>query len=275
MNTIAHIINPVIVDETSDLLIAQPITFETMRIARKNVRGTAAVQLWTAQYPEDRSLVPNGWLMTPDLDRSVLDVGTFKHLRKLPLMRDILDRLYEATDAEYLIYTNVDIALMPHFYTVVDRFIEAGIDAFVINRRTISDRFTDTSEIMLMYAEAGQAHFGHDCFVFRRDVYPQYILGDVCIGVNWVGKILLQNLQHHAMRFKEFRSKHLTFHIGNQRVWENRENIDYIQHNTREAQRALMQLKGRNDNGTSAHRSSDTGHDPMGAIQLPAPPVAR
>jgi len=29
----------------------------------------------------------------------------------LPLLSDILDRLYAATDAEYLIYTGVDIAL--------------------------------------------------------------------------------------------------------------------------------------------------------------------
>ena len=267
MRTIAHIVNPVIVDESSDLYIAQPITFRTMEIARQGAGGSVDVELFTAQYPEDRALVPQGWTATPDLDRSVMDVGTFRHKRKLPLLRDILDRLYEATDAEYLVYTNADIGLVPHFYTAVDAFIEAGVDAMVINRRTIPARFTDVSEILLMYAEAGRSHPGYDCFVFRRDVYPKYQLGNVCIGANWVGTILLQNLQHHAHKFREFRSKHLTFHIGDRGAWTSRELEDYTQHNTREAQLA----KGRLYDGTSAHRNSNAGGSAVGAVQLPAP----
>ncbi|MCR4288341.1 MAG: hypothetical protein NUW09_10065, partial [Deltaproteobacteria bacterium] len=174
MRKIAHIINPVKAAKTSDLFVAQPVTFETMRVAREFARGKVAVELYTAQYPEDRSFVPDGFQPTRDLDRSVMDLGSFREKRKLPLIKDILDRLYEAVDAEYMIYTNVDIALMPHFYLAVDKFIDEGHDAFVINRRTISGRRKLVKDIPLMYAELGKPHPGHDCFVFRRDAYGKF-----------------------------------------------------------------------------------------------------
>lgn len=247
MTTIAHIVNPVVVDETSDLFIAQPITFETMAIAQRFARNAVDVDLFTAQYAEDRPLVPDSFEATPDLTRSVLDLGTFRQARKLPLLRDILDRLYEASEAEYFIYTNVDIALQPHFYVAVRKLIRAGHDAFVINRRTISDRFTSVEEIPQMYVEAGQPHPGHDCFVFRRDAYPQYKLGNVCVGINWVGWILIQNLAWHAQKFREFTDRHLTFHIGDRHVWADRRYGDYIFHNKREAYRCISLLtKGEN-----------------------------
>ncbi|MFQ5632930.1 MAG: hypothetical protein ACE5I1_29525, partial [bacterium] len=194
MRKIAHLVNPVLVRETSDLHLAQPVTIETMRVAREFARGKVEVELLTAQYPEDRPLVPEDFLATPDLDRSVLDVGTFKKARKLPLIADILDRLYEATDAEYLVYTNVDISLQPHFYMTVDSMIENGLDAIVINRRTIPGTYRRVAEIPLMYAEVGKKHEGHDCFIFRRDVYPRFQLGKVCIGAPMIGRVLLWNL---------------------------------------------------------------------------------
>ena len=43
--------------------------------------------------------------------------------RKLPLLADIIERLYENSDAEWLIYTNVDIAVQPHFYESVASII--------------------------------------------------------------------------------------------------------------------------------------------------------
>ncbi len=70
----------------------------------------------------------------------MLDCGRFAVPRKLPLIKDILGRLYDASDAEYFIYTNVNIGLMPNFYVAVNAIIESGYDAFVINRRTISLR---------------------------------------------------------------------------------------------------------------------------------------
>lgn len=210
MRRIAHLINPFVVSESSDLFVAQPITFETMKRAREFAHGQVEVALLTAQYPEDRSVVPAGFQLTPDLERSILDRGTFRKRRKLPLLADILDRLYEASEAEYLIFTNTDIGLLPYFYVAVDKMIEEGYDGFVINRRVITSRYRSLDEIPLMYTEIGWSHEGHDCFVFRRDVYPYYRLGDICLGVPGVGRALLWNVVCHANEFREFTGKHLT-----------------------------------------------------------------
>ena len=114
MRTLAHIVNPVAIGETSDLFVAQPITFESMRLAREFARGTVDVSLHTAQFAEDHAIIPDYLACTPDLTRSVLDCGNFQVKRKLPLIKDILGRLYDASDAEYFIYTNVDISWPLH-----------------------------------------------------------------------------------------------------------------------------------------------------------------
>jgi hypothetical protein len=238
--SIGHVVNPVIVDQLSDLYVAQPITFETMRRAQAVTGG--GVGLFTAQYPEDRSMVPDGFTPTPDLDRSVLDMSFFQEQRKLPLLRDILDRLYEATDAEYLVYTNVDIGLQPHFYVAVRQFIREGYDAFLINRRTISGQYTSIEELPRMYAEKGRKHPGNDCFIFRRDAYPQYDLGNVCIGIDWVGWTLRANMEHFARRFEQFGDEHLTFHIGDRRSWKQERYSDYRHYNGRQVHRVLKRL---------------------------------
>jgi hypothetical protein len=245
MMKLAHIVNPVRVSESSDLSIAQPITFETMRRARSHAVGEVDVELYTTQYAEDRPVAPPDFLHTLDLERSVLDVGRFRHPRKLPLLEDILHRLYEATDADYLVYTNVDIGLQPHFYIKIRDLIEAGHNAFVINRRTIDRDYDQLDEIPLMYASIGRPHPGWDCFIFRRTVFPEYDLGKVCIGAPRCGLALLANLLVHADNFTEFKQLHLTFHRGDDRTWSSHSVADYAAHNTREVVALLGRLEQR------------------------------
>jgi hypothetical protein len=242
---IAHIVNPVVVGPASDLYWAQPITFETMRIARSFAAGRVEVELIATQYPEDAALVPDDFRRTPELERSVQDIGRFKLWRKYPLLRDVLDRLYQATDAEYLVFSNVDICVMPHFYLAVNALIDAGRQAFVINRRTISDRYKSVAEVPLMYGEVGAKHEGHDCFVFRRDAYPSYRVADVCIGIPYVGRALIWNLFLHAERFEELTDHHYTFHIGagNERTLGEDDYQDYRSHNRGEAAKAKAALE--------------------------------
>lgn len=245
MRTIAHIVNPIAVEPPSDLCIAQPITFETMLQARRFAQERVNVQLLTAQYAEDRCMIQPGFERTPDLDRSVTDLRPFLRQRKLPILRDILDRLYAASpQAEYLIYTNVDIALTPGFYLAIDRLLEAGFDALVINRRTLSSRYANVENIPLMWADPGETHPGHDCFIFRREVYPRYRLDEVCIGVNFIGRALVLNLASHAKQFKEFKELHLTFHVGNDQIWKREDYADYVEHNKQATLRAMRSLFG-------------------------------
>ena len=230
---IAHIINPVKVTEKSDLFIAQPVTFETMRRAKTAAKeeNDLSIELYFTCYEEDLLVAPDGFTNAGLLEKSVLDYGTFSKKRKLPIIKDILDRLYEASDADYFIYTNVDIALMPEFYTEVKKIIESGYDGFVINRRTISDTFDSVNDIEKMYADKGEKHPGYDCFVFKREAYPKYELGTACIGANWIGRVIISNVIAHADHFKVFEDEHLTFHIGDDRSWKISEYNDYDKHN--------------------------------------------
>lgn len=222
MITIAHIVNPVKKGPDSDLYTAQPVTFETMKRAREFTRENekVAVDQFAAYFPEDEEMVPSYFQKTKPLERSIRDVCRAPGLRKLPMIKDILDRLYEASQAEYFIYTNVDIALLPHFYLSVAGIIEQGYDAFIINRRTIEKKFCRPDEIPRMFSQAGQVHPGSDCFVFKRDLYPRFKLGDIAVGCYFFGLTMRANLAAYAGKFEHSRNLHLTFHIGDDRIWQ-------------------------------------------------------
>ena len=243
MLSLAHIINPVITNSSSDLFIAQPITFETMKAA-KEFANDIDVNLYAIQDRHEIPIrLPEGFIKTPDLKRSIIDIKTFKQKRKLPLIKDILDSLYESSQAEYMIYTNVDIALQPYFYKTVDKLIKQGYDAFVINRRTITGKYTTIKQIPFMYAEIGEPHKGYDCFVFKRKLYPKFKFGTICIGTAWIGRALLANMVTYAAKYREFRNEHLTFHIGDSCTWRNETFNDYFQENWNEYLIIFQQLE--------------------------------
>ena len=213
-----------------------------MRRAKDFVAHKVDVTLYSAHYPEDINIVPDDFVSVKPLTRSVMDVGQFEKQRKLPLIADIFDRLYESSDAEYLIYTNSDIALKPNFYAAVDDIIQQGYDAFIINRRTIPNKYRKVDEIPLMYEEFGEPHPGYDCFVFKRNDYAKFRLRNICIGINYVGLALLKNLECHANKFRVFDDLHLTFHIGNDKPWKKDEYKDYRKHNEYEYNKVLEDL---------------------------------
>ena len=237
MLKIAHIVNPVIKDESSDLAVAQPITFATIKFAQNYAqKNNLKVELYSAQFPEDSSIIPDFFNKTYDLKKSIKDLKEFKMNCKLPLVKDILDRLDEVSDADYFIYSNIDIALMPNFYVSVAQIIEQGYDAFIINRRTISDKYKTVAEIPLMYSELGESHPGYDCFIFSKKAYPKYQLNHVFLGFPPVGTALAINLICQSSKFKEFKDLHLTFHLGDDGFWQKEANDcqDYLYFNRQE-----------------------------------------
>lgn len=245
--TFAHIVNPVAVNESSDLFVAQPVTFETMKTAAEAAGNHVRVELYTASYPEDDAVVPGGFTRLPPLEKSILDMGTFKKQKKLPRLKDILDRLAAQSTADYFIYTNVDIAVFPEFYNEAAKVVKKGYDAFVFNRRTIGSRYSEVKDIPLMIDEAktaGKTHPGYDCFIFKREAYKQYVLGDACIGVNWIGRVLIANIMAFSTKFKVFEDPCLTFHIGDERVWLNRDYDDYARFNENQLIAVLETLTG-------------------------------
>ncbi|MBC8453856.1 hypothetical protein H8D64_02255 [PVC group bacterium] len=244
---IAHIINPVSVPEESDLFAAQPITFDSIRIAKAEAEKKGIeVNVFTTQYPEDRSIIPETFTILPDMQQSVLDYGTFLKKRKLPLIRDILNLLYEhCGNADLMIYTNVDIALMPFFYNEIVNIVEDGLDAFIINRRTIPSQAKADTSLTRLYSFAGKLHPGWDCYIFRKELFPALVFKNTCIGAPLIGQVLYANLALEANCFREFTDRHLTFHIGDDRTWTGKNNRDYWEHNRSQLAKVLNILEAR------------------------------
>jgi hypothetical protein len=204
-----------------------------MRTAKEYASKTVDVELLSAQYPEDRTIVPVDFKATKDLTRSVQDLGSFSKKIKLPILADILQRLYDESDAEYLIYTNVDIGLYPDFYLRVNEFIDEGLDAFIINRRRLKADYRSLEDIPKLILDKGKKHPGFDCFVFHRDLFPHFELKEVCIGVPFIGITFAQNLFALSTNFKLYEREILTFHIGME-IFKGRAAKDYFRYNQKQ-----------------------------------------
>lgn len=242
MRTIAHIINPFDSNPDSDLFIAQPITFKSMTYAREKAKAIVSVELFAVKFENDAIAIPDEFNQTENLKRSVLDLQHFSKPVKLPLISDILERLYHSNNAEYLIYTNVDIGLYPEFYLKVNEFIDEGHDAFIINRRRISSEFKSVDELPLIYKEKGKRHPGFDCFVFKRELFPRFKLEGICIGVPFFEITFSQNLFCLAENFKLFDQEILTFHIGME-IFKKRAPMEYFDYNKKRFWLLIKEMK--------------------------------
>jgi hypothetical protein len=229
---LAHIINPVKANETSDLHFAQPVTFESILKAKEFSIHNSHIKLYTTQFEEDTPIIPKGFTVLSNLEKSVLDTNPALKGKKLPLIADILSKLTEAEDADFYIYTNMDIALMPHFYDTVFQYINKGHDAIVINRRRLSGSYRQIEDLPLMYADMGKSHPGFDCFVFHKDLLSKFVLKNICIGVSFLEVTIIHNIFSFAKNPLFVPDAHLTFHIGME-VLVPRNNAFY-QHNRNE-----------------------------------------
>jgi hypothetical protein len=246
IRTFAHIVNPVRVRPSSDLFHAQPLTFESLR--RSRARALAAghpdVRLFTAQYPEDHP-IPEGFEPTPDLDRSSRDLGRFIRPRRLPLFGDILARLYRASEAENLIYTNVDIAVHGDFYLELDRLVAGGLRSFVINRRTVRVPDGGPCDLDWLTAQPGEDHPGFDCFIFQRSLLDGVDFHDLLIGTTGIGKTVVGVLSSLDPGFRILDDLHLTFHLNDDAPWRDPMVADYRVHNARQAVLILREVRDR------------------------------
>ena len=71
------------------------------------------------------------------------------------------------------------------------------------------------------------------------------LLDGVCIGAAGVGLALMLNLYSLYETFTVMEDYHLTFHIGNDRVWKNADNDDLRAHNYRELNRIIGELESK------------------------------
>lgn len=243
---LAHILNPIKVEKTRDLFFQQPIVRESILNAKRFASSLPDLEIQLVQtgYIEDQDVIDSPeWMKTELLEESILDYGEFKIDRKLPLFKDIIDRLVTAVpDADYYIQTNTDIGLMPHFYVLVRDLVEDGLDSFCINKRIIPENLKD-APLSVMYAAIGNKHAGHDCIVFPAKVVENLDLGNVCTGAPWCENTLVVNLVRYADSFTVFKEAHATFGLGDRRGWIVHDLNDYRVNNTNEFARILRKLK--------------------------------
>lgn len=236
--SIAHIINPVKVvpEHPSYLYYAQPITFRSMIDAKKyidnNKQLQISVDLYTAQFKEDREIIPAEFIITSDLEYNIHNFVEFENkTKKLPRIKDIINKLYENSNAEYFIYTNADIVIDKMFYSKVAEIIRKGYDAICIHRcdvpKKIDGILITTDNYDKIYNIKGKDHPGHDCFVFKRNIAQKIDTGNVFIGYPPIGTVLKNQISLYSRKFQELNSCYrLTFHIGIDASWAPNGNIN-------------------------------------------------
>ena len=233
-----HIINPFKGSEHHEKV--QKITFESIQRA-KQYEKNVDVDVLVAYFKEDENIVPDFANKRVLLNRSIQDFfpGSPK---KLPLLNELFEAVKDDESVDYVIYSNIDIALYYPFYSAVKEFINHGYDAFVINRRRVSEKYDEVKDINQIYSEVGKIHAGYDCFVFKREMIKNFSLGNTCIGIPFVDSVMLFNLIAFCSNFKLFTDKHLTFHIGFELI-KNWGSKTLVQHNKQEYQKTLKQIK--------------------------------
>ncbi|MCG9910628.1 MAG: hypothetical protein MH137_04935 [Flavobacteriales bacterium] len=214
MGSFCHIINPVKVNQSVDLFIAQPITFASLIRAADFSKKTIQPELLALCYNQDKDIVPGRFNIMDLSDRSIRTILNNPQKKNLPLLSDILNTAYKATQAEYIIYTNSDIAVQPHFYQFIAEKIHEGLDGFIINRRRIPFGNYTPEDLDFLYTQKGKSHPGFDCFIFKRELIPQMELGTVCVGIPFMEATLAYNLFALSRNFKLFDKEFLTFHLG-------------------------------------------------------------
>lgn len=235
-----HLINPVSETESKSLFEVQGFTMKSIVKAKTYASEQGInVQNLVCFTKENTSQIPKELTTVKSLDR--VSSETIQTKKNVPFFNDILNRLYEFSEGEYLIYTNLDICLMPNFYTSVKSLIEQGHDAIIINRRVVANAHLAHGNLERMYADLGKVHTGYDTFVFKKELFKKFILKNICVGVPPVGNDLFYNLFVFAENPILETDLHLTFHIGEDLIkpWGDK---PLLNHNKNEFKKLLKEI---------------------------------
>ena len=217
---IAHLVNIFTIEErhkASYLHVAMPVTLSAMYNAAEHAHlNDVDVQLFAVKYKEDDVLCPNGFKLTSPLE-SLYD-------GKLPYIAEIFSKFNEI-DADYYIYSNIDITPEREFYIRLQYFLGKyhNFDSFTILRNDVSHNYWINKE------STKTEHPGHDCFAFKQSILKKlYLPEKVFLGFPPVGTVVYNNLQKVSKRRRTFpiQPKHnLTYHLGSDKSWMEHPNI--------------------------------------------------
>lgn len=225
-----HLINPFISNEINNKI--SNLTLDSIENAKKTIKydDLEIINCYTC-YEEDLVLMNNRNFKQLDLlQRSIKDIHKFNKPKKFPLIFDILDTI-KNIDGDYVIYTNIDINIIPNFYNEIYEYIQKGFDGFTINRVTIHTNDILNSNINDLYelVKDGEYHPGLDCFIFRKEILKDIPREDMCIGTSYFDRYIYNYVHSLSNNSVHMMKPYLTFHIGDDRNWVDAE--EYIRYN--------------------------------------------
>jgi len=198
--------------------------------------------------------------------------GNFTSRRRLPLLQDLLRvGLDEAKthSVDFVIFSNIDINVMPHFYAIVREMLLCH-KTFFINRveipetevtniaqfhrgselsRPIPSKLIDlrSIDVAFEYAMAfSQLHPGYDCFVVASELLEKVanLVGNVFVGYPPAGSILAEAARSVDRLCVTARRIPGTFHVGSRNgEWQGGDAAQYIEFNGQLAKLARKQQK--------------------------------
>jgi hypothetical protein len=173
---------------------------------------------------EDLPLVPANF-ESLCLEETATDLPDLLHMpteSQPPRLFAILAAMQKSrSEATHVVFTNSDIHLQPWFYVTAGRFLQAGFDSLIINRRTVHQETTASScmPVELLMAESGITHPGLDCFVFPRQWLVRMMPTHAVVGRGAVMRSLLFNVVAIAEKLLVLSHAQLTYHFGDDRPW--------------------------------------------------------
>lgn len=240
MATFSHIINPVGVTENPELYKIQQVSFDSICMAIEYAKELD-IKIYTTFLKNNTSeSLPINFMRLSSLQRDTSNITNSK--KNHPILSDILKIALAECKSDYIIFTNIDIALMPYFYKTINHYVLNKTDAIVINRRRIHNHFANESNLNIMYAESGLSHLGYDCFVIKKTILEKFIFKDIALGVPPSGGDVFYNIMAFAENPVLLTQKHLTFHIGMELVKKWGDN-EIRKHNQAEFISLLKELK--------------------------------
>jgi len=244
---ISHIVNVLEIQpkhESSYLHIAQPVTVKSMLDAKLQSKNPTNIDLIAVKHKDENIECPEGFRMAPDLTRYCYDVFPgLPKTKELPLVADIFNSLNQVSDADYFIYTTIDIGLFPDFYDRVCDIIEKHkYDFFTIDReimpKYVDNQLIDHHNFKKLFDIEGEVHPGTDCFIFKKDLLRKVEFGHIFLGYPPVDRVVGRELLRYCRDKMYTRIKsgdRFTFHIGKDSTWHYNKSDGLLNENCREA----------------------------------------
>ena len=208
-----HVINPFTPKKGHDVAIAQPLAFESLKIAKKFSEDRIEVNQLAIFFEEDENIVPDHFIKFPTLKR-FYNVNNNTN-KKFPFIKDVLDVAYNNSgENDFIIHSETDIILLPYFYDAILNMINNGFDSIIVNNRSVFNDSGSSPNLYNIWSEVGEPNIGWDCFIFKKKIYEKFLIGDALVGVNSIGKVLYINMRYFSEKFIEVKDSQLTNHLG-------------------------------------------------------------